>query len=71
MRPTGTYLAIAGAVIIVLFILFQLLRVIVAIPFWIIVGLVLIIVGAILLFISLIRERVSDSKKEDFEEVKS
>lgn len=71
MRTTGTYLAIAGAAIIVLFILFQLLRAIVAIPFWIMIGLVLIIVGAILLFTSLIRERVSDSKKEDFEEVKS
>lgn len=71
MRTAGTYLSVAGAAIIVLYVLFQVLRAIITVPFWVKAGLALIIIGAILLFISLIRERVSDAKKESFDEIES
>lgn len=71
MRTAGTYLSVAGAAIIVLYVLFQVFRAIITETFWVKAGLALIIIGAILLFISLIRERVSDAKKESFEEIES
>lgn len=71
MRTAGTYLLVAGAAIIVLYVLFQVLRAIITVPFWVKAGLALIIIGAILLFVSLIRERVSDAKKESFEKIES
>ncbi len=71
MRSAGTYLAIAGAVIIALYISYQVLRALILIPFWVKAGLALIIVGGILLFVSLIKERMSDAKKENLKEVKS
>lgn len=71
MRTAGTYLSVAGAAIIVLYVLFQVLRAIITVPFWVKAGLALIIIGAILLFVSLIRERVSDAKKESFEKIES
>lgn len=71
MRTAGIYLAIVGAVIIVLFVVYQVIRAIVLIPFWVKAGLVLIVVGGIFLFASLIRERVSDARKEKFKEVES
>jgi len=71
VRTAGTYLLVAGAAIIVLYVLFQVLRAIITVPFWVKAGLALIIIGAILLFVSLIRERVSDAKKESFEKIES
>jgi len=71
MKTAGTYIAIAGVVIIVLYVFYIVVKAIVSIPFLVMVGLALIILGAILLFVSLIRERVTNSKKEDFKEIES
>ena len=66
MRTAGTYIAVAGAAIIVLYVIYQVVRAIITIPFLVKAGLALIILGGILLFVSFIRERISDAKKESF-----
>lgn len=71
MRTAGIYLAVAGAVIIVLYVFYEVLRAIVSVPFWMKAGLTLVVIGGILLIISLIRERVSDSRTEKFKEIES
>lgn len=71
MRTAGIYLAVAGAVIIVLYVFYEVLRAIVSVPFWMKAGLALVVIGGILLVISLIRERVSDSRTEKFKEIES
>ena len=70
MKTTGIILAIAGLVVLVVYILYKIFMVIAGIPFWIKVGLVLLIIGGILVLISLIRERIGDSKKESFKGIK-
>jgi len=66
VKTTGIIFAIAGLVVLVVYILYEIFKVIAGIPPWIKVGLVLLIIGGILVLISLIRERIGDSKKEPF-----
>lgn len=55
-----------GAAVIILFILYTVLETLVTVPFWIKVGLTLLIVGGGLLIVSLIKERRSDAEKEPY-----
>ncbi|MAG20950.1 MAG: hypothetical protein QF613_05435 [Candidatus Marinimicrobia bacterium] len=66
MRTTGVFLALTGAAVIILFILYTVLETLVTVPFWIKVGLTLLIVGGGLLIVSLIKERRSDAEKEPY-----
>ena len=66
MRTVGIYLAVAGGAIIVLYALYQVLAAIVSISFPIQVGLILLIAGGVIVFISIIRERAQDTKREKF-----
>ncbi len=66
MRTTGIFLALAGATVIILYILYTVLETLVSVPFWIKVGLALLIIGGGLLVVSLVKERRSDADKEPF-----
>ena len=66
MRTFGIFIAIAGAGIIVLHVLYQVLKAIVTIPFVVKAGLGLVLVGGIIVIASLVRERGADRKKETF-----
>jgi|TARA_Y100000310_G_scaffold114844_1_gene113378 ABC-type enterochelin transport system permease subunit len=66
VRTTGVFLALTGAAVIILFILYTVLETLVTVPFWIKVGLTLLIVGGGLLIVSLIKERRSDAEKEPY-----
>ena len=66
MRTTGVFLALTGAAVIILFILYTVLETLVTVPFWIKVGWTLLIVGGGLLIVSLIKERRSDAEKEPY-----
>jgi len=66
MRTTGIFLALAGATVIILYILYTVLETLVSVPFWIKVGLALLIIGGGLLVVSLVKERRSDADKESF-----
>ena len=66
MRTSGIYLALAGAAIIALYILYWILDSVLNISTIVKIGVVLLMVGGILLIISIIRERTEDAKKETF-----
>jgi uncharacterized membrane protein len=66
LRTTGIYLALAGAAIIALYILYWILDSVLNISTIVKIGVVLLVVGGILLVISIIRERTEDAKKETF-----
>ena len=66
LRPSGIYLALAGAAIIALYILYWILDSVLNISTIVKIGVVLLVVGGILLVISIIRERTEDAKKETF-----
>ena len=66
MRISGIYLALAGAAIIALYVLYWILDSVLKISTIVKIGVVLLIVGGILLIISIIRERTEDAKKETF-----
>ncbi|HIB58583.1 MAG TPA: hypothetical protein EYO41_05145 [Candidatus Marinimicrobia bacterium] len=66
MRTSGIYLALAGAAIIALYILYWILDSVLNISTIVKIGVVLLVVGGILLVISIIRERTEDAKKETF-----
>ena len=66
MRTSGIYLALAGAAIIALYVLYWILDSVLNISTIVKIGVVLLLVGGILLVISIIRERTEDAKKETF-----
>ena len=66
LRTSGIYLALAGAAIIALYILYWILDSVLNISTIVKIGVVLLMVGGILLIISIIRERTEDAKKETF-----
>lgn len=66
MRFSGIYLALAGAAIIALYVLYWILDSVLNISTIVKIGVVLLVVGGILLVISIIRERTEDAKKETF-----
>jgi ABC-type enterobactin transport system permease subunit len=66
LRTSGIYLALAGAAIIALYILYWILDSVLNISTIVKIGVVLLLVGGILLVISIIRERTEDAKKETF-----
>ena len=66
MRISGIYLALAGAAIIALYVLYWILDSVLNISTIVKIGVVLLVVGGILLVISIIRERTEDAKKETF-----
>jgi len=66
LRTSGIYLALAGAAIIALYILYWILDSVLNISTIVKIGVVLLVVGGILLVISIIRERTEDAKKETF-----
>ena len=66
LRTSGIYLALAGGAIIALYILYWILDSVLNISTIVKIGVVLLVVGAILLVISIIRERTEDAKKETF-----
>ena len=66
MRTSGIYLALAGAAIIALYVLYWILDSVLNISTIVKIGVVLLMVGGILLIISIIRERTEDAKKETF-----
>lgn len=66
LRTSGIYLALAGAAIIALYILYWILDSVLNISTIVKIGVVLLVVGGILLVISIIRERTEDAKKESF-----
>ena len=66
LRTSGIYLALAGAAIIALYILYWILDSVLNISTIVKIGVVLLLVGGILLVISIIRERTEDAKKESF-----
>ena len=66
LRTSGIYLALAGAAIIALYILYWILNSVLNISTIVKIGVVLLMVGGILLIISIIRERTEDAKKETF-----
>ncbi len=66
LRTSGIYLALAGAAIIALYILYWILDSVLNISTIVKIGVVLLMVGGILLVISIIRERTEDAKKETF-----
>ncbi len=66
MRTSGIYLALAGAAIIALYVLYWILDSVLNISTIVKIGVVLLVVGGILLVISIIRERTEDAKKETF-----
>ena len=66
LRTSGIYLALAGAAIIALYVLYWILDSVLNISTIVKIGVVLLVVGAILLVISIIRERTEDAKKETF-----
>ena len=66
LRTSGIYLALAGAAIIALYILYWILDSVLNISTIVKIGVVLLVVGGILLVISIIRERTEGAKKETF-----
>ena len=70
LRTSGIYLALAGAAIIALYILYWILDSVLNISTIVKIGVVLLVVGGILLVISIIRERTEDAKKETFRETR-
>ncbi len=66
LRTSGIYLALAGAAIIALYVLYWILDSVLNISTIVKIGVVLLMVGGILLIISIIRERTEDAKKETF-----
>jgi len=66
LRTSGIYLALAGAAIIALYVLYWILDSVLNISTIVKIGVVLLVVGGILLVISIIRERTEDAKKETF-----
>ncbi len=70
MRTVGIFLALAGAAVVVIYIVYLVFQAIIDIPFPIKAGLGLIVIGGILFIVSLIRERRSDAKKESFRGIK-
>ena len=66
LRTSGIYLALVGAAIIALYILYWILDSVLNISTIVKIGVVLLVVGGILLVISIIRERTEDAKKETF-----
>ena len=70
MRTVGIFLALAGAAVVVIYILYLVFQAIIDIPFPIKAGFGLIVIGGILFIVSLIRERRSDAKKESFRGIK-
>ena len=66
LRTSGICLALAGAAIIALYILYWILDSVLNISTIVKIGVVLLVVGGILLVISIIRERTEDAKKETF-----
>ncbi len=70
MRISGIYLALAGAAIIALYVLYWILDSVLNISTIVKIGVVLLMVGGILLIISIIRERTEDAKKETFRETR-
>ncbi len=66
LRTSGIYLALAGAAIIALYVLYWILDSVLNISTIVKIGVVLLMVGGILLVISIIRERTEDAKKETF-----
>lgn len=70
MRTMGIFLALTGAAVIILYILYTVLETLVTVPFWIKVGLALLIVGGGLLIVSLIKERRSDAENEPYGGIK-
>jgi ABC-type enterochelin transport system permease subunit len=70
MRFSGIYLALAGAAIIALYVLYWILDSVLNISTIVKIGVVLLMVGGILLIISIIRERTEDAKKETFRETR-
>ncbi len=66
MRKSGIYLALAGAAIIALYILYWILEAILNINMIVKIGIVLLVIGGILFIVSLIRERANDIKGESF-----
>ena len=70
LRTSGIYLALAGAAIIALYVLYWILDSVLNISTIVKIGVVLLMVGGILLIISIIRERTEDAKKETFRETR-
>lgn len=70
MRTVGIFLALAGAAVVVIYIVYLVFQAIIDIPFPIKAGFGLIVIGGILFIVSLIRERRSDAKKESFRGIK-
>ena len=70
MRTVGIFLALAGAAVVVIYILYLVFQAIIDIPFPIKAGFGLIVIGGILFIVSLIRERRSDAKKESLRGIK-
>lgn len=70
MRTTGIFMALAGAAIIVIYIIYLVFKAIIDIAFPIKAGLGLVVIGGILLIVSLIKERGKDAKKESFRGIK-
>ena len=66
LRTSGIYLALAGAAIIALYVLYWILDSVLNISTIVKTGVVLLVVGGILLVISIIRELTEDAKKETF-----
>ena len=71
MRTAGIFMVIGGVVIIVVYIVYKLLEAIVLIPSQVKIAVALIVVGGFLMLASMIKERISDSKDESFQGVKS
>ena len=71
MRTSGVFMLLAGGVIIVFYIIYELLKIIVFIPSKMRIAVALIVVGGLVVLASMIKERISDSKGESFKGVRS
>ena len=71
MRTAGIFMMLGGVAIIVVYMIIEVLKAIKEIPQHATIAIVLIVVGGLLMLVSMIKERISDSKDEPFKGVKS